>query len=88
MTTSISELTEQEAMLYEAIKINVDDDGVCRRSTKELGRACHISKSEVPKLKKSLAKKEWIILEKIIYEDGAMEPDNIHVNPLQSNQRL
>lgn len=79
MTSDIQNLTEQELALYLVIKAQCKENGVCKKSTKELGKASHISKTEIPKLKKELAKKSLITIEKIVHEDGSMEPDNLHL---------
>ena len=86
-------LKAQELVLYTIIKSYSDENGLCQKSTKELAKVSRISKTEVPKIKKALAlprkelnDKALITIEKRIYEDGTILPDNIYITNLDEKQ--
>ena len=86
-------LDSLEIALYLAIKTHSDENGLCNKSTKELAKVSRISKTEVPRLKKALAlprkelnDKSLITIEKRIYEDGTILPDNIYITNLDEKQ--
>ena len=86
-------LDSLEIALYLAIKTHSDENGLCNKSTKELAKLSRISKTEVPKIKKALALprkelngKSLITIEKRMYEDGTILPDNIYITNLDEKQ--
>ena len=83
-------LDSLEIALYLAIKTHSDESGLCNKSTKELAKVSRISKTEVPRIKKALAMpknelngKSLITIEKRVYEDGTILPDNIYIADLE-----